>query len=227
MKGTILTAVAVCTYLLGMAPEVARADTYTQADFSGQINPGNANVQAPFAGNGFTQGESFSGSFVFDNQLVPSASSGFTNVFFSSFPDSADIPAISSLNFTFGTLSFNLSNDLAGLSPAGIQYDNGQFNGFVFISDFTFQNTAYQFFLDGSAITVMKLNSSGDPVGSSLINAVVNIGNANLTKETPFTPTAPAPVPLPGSFGLLAAALAGLVLLWRRRSAPACAAVPC
>jgi hypothetical protein len=227
MRRTILTAVAVASYLLAVAPEVARADTYTQADFSGQINPGNANVQAPFAGNGFTQGESFSGSFVFDDQLVPGTSSGFTNVPFSSFPDSADIPAISSLSFTFGTLSFNLSNDLTGLTPAAIQYDNGQFNGLVFISDFTFQNTAYQFFVDGSAITVTQLNSSGNPVGSSLINAELNIGNASLTNETPFTPTAPTPVPLPGSLGLLGAALAAFGSLRRRRSAPACAAVAC
>ena len=227
MRGMLLTGMAVATYLLGAAPQVARADTYTQADFSGQINPGNANVQAPFAGNGFTQGESFSGSFVFDNQLVPGTSSGLTNVPFSSFPDSADIPAISSLSFTFGTLSFNLNNNITSLIPAAIQYDNGQYNGLTFISDFTFQNTAYQFFIDGSAITVMQLNSSGNPIGSSLINAELNIGNASLTHETPFTPTATAPVPLPGSLGLLGAALAGLALLWRRRSAPGCAAVAC
>jgi hypothetical protein len=227
MRGTILTGMAVATYLLGMAPQVVRADTYTQADFSGQINPGNANVQAPFAGNGFTQGESFSGSFVFDDQLVPGPTSGFTNVPFSSFPDSADIPAISSLSFTFGALSFNLSNDLTNLGPAEIQYDNGQFNGLVFVSDFTFQNTAYQFFIDGSGITVTQLNSSGNPIGSSLINATLNIGNASLTNETPFTPTAPTPVPLPGSLGLLGAALAALGSLRRRLSAPACAAVAC
>ena len=84
----VLTAVAA----LLVASTIAWADTYTIASFSGAINGGSANVKPPFSGNGFTQGDSISGSFVFDNQLVPPPASGFRNVFFSTFPDIAAIP---------------------------------------------------------------------------------------------------------------------------------------
>ena len=60
----VLTAVAA----LLVASTIAWADTYTIASFSGAINGGSANVKPPFSGNGFTQGDSISGSFVFDNQ---------------------------------------------------------------------------------------------------------------------------------------------------------------
>jgi hypothetical protein len=101
---------------------------YTQVDFSGQIAPGNANGQAPFAGNGFNQGDSFSGSFIFDNQQVPEAASGLTNVFFSSSPHSATIPAASTFSIHFGSLNFTGADDLTNQLPAGIQYNNGHFN---------------------------------------------------------------------------------------------------
>jgi hypothetical protein len=61
------------------------------------------------------------------------------------------------------------------------------------------------------------VDQNGNPIltDSSLINATLNIGNSQLKNETPYVP-AVAPVPLPGSFGTFFAALAGLVLLWRR-----------
>jgi hypothetical protein len=213
--------------VLFVAPDITLADTYTQASFSGAINSGNANVKAPFSGNGFTQGQTFSGSFVFDNQLVPAGNSGFTNVFFSSFPDIAAIPNASAFSFTFGSLSFNLGDNLNTLLPAGIQYNNGHFNGFEFITDFAFQNQEYQFRIDGSAITVKLLDGipnafdqHGFPKGGSLINAHINIGDNNLTGLTPFTPgVAVGQTPLPAALPLMGTVLGAgyLVSKWRRR----------
>src|ERR1700730_1256946 len=98
----VLTAVAA----LLVASTIAWADTYTIASFSGAINGGSANVKPPFSGNGFTQGDSISGSFVFDNQLVPPPASGFRNVFFSTFPDIAAIPpALKLTNVPFGAFA--------------------------------------------------------------------------------------------------------------------------
>src|SRR5262249_29682763 len=156
-----------------ISPGMAMADTYTSATFSGSINPGGANVKAPFSGNGFTQSDPFSGSFVFDNQLVPAL--GTVNVPFSSFPDIALIPNATAFSMTFDTLSFNLGDNFSSLLPAGIQYKNGVFNGFEFITDFAFQGKEYQFRIDGPIITVKALDGipnafdpNGFPTGGSL-----------------------------------------------------------
>jgi hypothetical protein len=214
MRTSLIPAAAVIALSVGVAPQVTLADMYTQVDFSGQIAPGNANVQAPFAGNGFNQGDSFSGTFIFDNQQVPGAASGLTNVFFSGFPDSANIPAASTFSIHFGNLDFTGADDLTNELPAGIQYNNGHFNGLEFITDFSFQGGQYQFHIDGSNITTRLLDAVGDPIGSSLINASLNIGDSSLTNATPFIL---APVPIPASLGLFVAAFAGVMLVLRRR----------
>src|SRR4029077_1837292 len=143
--------ISVAVFLISLS---ANADTYTQATFTGAINGGNANVKAPFNTNGFTQSDPFSGSFVFDNQLVPGPGTGFTNVFFSNFPDIAAIPNPVAFSFTLDSLSFNLGDNINALRLAGIQYNNGVFNGFVFIADFPFLGNEYQLRTEGPVISV-------------------------------------------------------------------------
>jgi hypothetical protein len=75
------------------------------ANFSGSINPGNANVKAPFSGNGFAQGDPISGSFVFDSSLIPA--NGTVNVFYPAFPDIAAIAPATAFNLTLDGLSFD------------------------------------------------------------------------------------------------------------------------
>jgi hypothetical protein len=209
----------------------AGADTYTSANFSGSINPGSANVKAPFSGNGFNQSDPFSGSFVFDNQLVPAT--GTVNIFLSTFPDIALIPNVSAFNITFDSLSFNLGDNLNSLlsTGTGIQYKNGVFNGFEFVTDFAFQSNEYQFRIDGPIITVKLLDGipnafdpNGFPTGGSLINAKVNV-LAGLTDEVAFVPGAPeTPTPLPTALPLFATGLGALGLFgWRKKRKAAAA----
>jgi hypothetical protein len=210
MRMSLVSGAAAAALMFSAMPQMASADTYTEATFTGQVAGGNANVTAPFT-SVISQGQSFSGTFVFDNQSVPSAGSGLSNIFFSN-----DIPAANAFTLQLGTL--NLTNGLAADASYGTEYNNGAFNGFDFVSNFDFSNTEYQLQIDGSVLSVLPVDQNGNPIltDRSLINATINIGNSRLTNETPYVPTGVTPVPLPGSFGTFFAALAGLALLWRR-----------
>ena len=200
-----------------MVPAAAFADTYTMANFSGAIFPGNANVQSPFSGNGFTQGDPLSGHLVFDNDQVPAAGSGFDNVFYNGFPDIAGIPNADAFSLTLDGLSFDLGGNIDALLPAAIQYNNGQFNGFVYNADFNFQGAFYQFELQGSTFSVFALDGVGDsfdphgePTGQRLIGGFINTGNGNLTDQTPFTPVTMPGVPEPATWAMMLIGFGGL-----------------
>jgi hypothetical protein len=149
-----------------LSASVASADVYMTANFSGAINPGGANVKAPFSGNGFAQSDPISGSFVFDSSLIPA--SGTVNVFYPAFPDIAAIAPATAFNLTLDGLSFDLSDNLNALTSPGIQYKNGAFNGFNFITNFSFQAKDYQFRINGTAITVRLIDpNSGFATGAA------------------------------------------------------------
>jgi PEP-CTERM motif len=212
----------------------ASADVYFTADFSGQINPGGANVKAPFSGNGFASSDLITGSFVFDSTTIP-AGPGSANVNFSSFPDIGAIPAVTAFHLTLDGISFNLGDNLTSEGPIGIQYKNGQFNGFLFVGDFAFSGSEYQFRISGQTITVRLLDgvpNDFDPFGfplpapaGSLINAKINLG---LTNETPFDPNAVVTpgVPEPSTWAMMILGFAGIgAMTYRRRKQTAALSV--
>ena len=207
-----------------LTPALAAADTYTLANFSGHMNPGDANVKSPFRNNGFLQSQPFSGSFVYDNNLVPGGASGAVNVYDGNFPDIALIPDAVAFQLNFGTLSFdagdNLDSEIFG--GPGISYNNGVFRGFEFITNFAFQSVNYQLRIDGSALTVRLLNDSGFATGSSFINATID----GMSGGVAYVPTAgPGPggpgVPEPATWAMLIMGFGGVgAVMRRRRAAP-------
>lgn len=190
----------------------ALADTYHIADFSGHLAGGSANVKAPF-NSVLTQGAPVGGHFVFDDQLIPP--SGTVNVFFSSFPDIAIIPAATAFFLDLGGgLQFDLSSPTAG--PPAIQYKNGQFNGFFFVSDFMFLGNPYRFNDQGGSFNIRAL-VNGAPNGVNLVNGTINIGNANLANVQAYDPNSNTePIPEPASLLLLSAGAAGVAVRRRR-----------
>jgi len=212
-----LNALMFCVAAIVMTPAVASADVYMTANFSGAINSGGANVKAPFSGNGFAQGDSISGSFVFDSSLIPPSGSGFVNIFYPSFPDIAVIAPATAFNITLNGLSFDLSDNINSLTAPGIQYKNGVFNGFEFITNFAFQSKEYQFRIDGTKVDVRLINpNTGFAIGSALINAHMNL---ELTNVALFDPNVVTPaVPEPSTWAMMILGFFGIgVMTYRRR----------
>jgi hypothetical protein len=204
-----------------MAAAPASAATPVEVAYSGALGS-SANVKAPFnaAGSGFTPSMAFSGTFYYDPDLIPA--SGTTNVFFSAL---TGIPATEAFTLDFGPLSFNLADNIDALGPAGIQYSNGQFNGFVFVSDFAFNGSYYQLRANGPTITVKLLDGvanafdpHGFPVGTtSYINARFTTGNANLSEVVPTD--LEGAVPEPATWAMMLLGFGAIGFLMRRKRA--------
>ncbi|MBV8238252.1 MAG: PEPxxWA-CTERM sorting domain-containing protein [Sphingomonas sp.] len=197
----------------------ALADVYNMADFSAGTFGGNANVKAPFSGNGYFPGQTFSGSFVFDNDLIPAAGSGFVNVLANSFPDAANIPASDQFVFNFGGLTFTAANAIA---PMAIQYNNGKFNGFFYLANFAFQGAQYQLQIQGGSLSVVALDAQNNPTFNNLVNGYVNIGDASVTNITSYVPvTGPGGggVPEPATWAMMMLGMFGIGGALRYRTA--------
>ncbi len=206
-------AILVLALLAGGSPASA---ALVQYDFTGQINPGGANVKAPFTGT-FFSGDPITGSFVIDDSLIPGSGSGYVNI-----PMNTAIPAADAFTLNLGSLGFTRADNIDTLLlPAQVQFLNGQFNGFVFNADFQFGGSWYLFTTQGSGISVYLLdgvpndyNPHGYQVNfNSLINATINL---ELSGGTPYNPTAPA-VPEPSSWAMLIAGLGAVGFAMRRR----------
>jgi len=199
---------AATSLIIALAAGPALADTYTQAQFSGGIFPGNANVKAPFTAD-FHQGQALGGSFVFDNNLVPGPGTGWVNVPTSSFPDIAAIPLADLFTFDFGPLALTAATAEWGFFA--VQYHNGQFHGFAGNLDFQYSGLDYQLSMNGTVFAVYQLNGGVPDYSVTYISGYLNSGLTNLTGYTPPTPPrVPEPATwamMVGGFGMIGGAL--------------------
>jgi hypothetical protein len=213
-----LQVAALALGLFTAAPAAAFADTYFTANFTFGVFGGNANQQPPFQGvvAPFPAGGTFTGSLVYDQNLIPAVGSGFVNVFFSSFPDIAQIPPATALDLPLGSLPpFTLADAVTqfGSQEAAIQYNNGAFHGLFYISDFTFNGNPYELQIQGGSLSIVPI-INGNPGFNSLVNGFVNFSLSNVQ---PFTPVAPG-VPEPATWSLMLLGFAGLGLTASRRT---------
>ena len=139
------------------------------------------------------------------------------NVFLSSFPDIAQIPAATALNLPLVFLpAFTLADAVTpqlGMQEAAIQYNNGRFNGLFYISDFTYKGSPYELQIQGGALSIVTI-IGGYPTFNSLVNGYVNFSLSNPQSYTPPISTTPLPAALP----LFATGLGAMGLFgWRKK----------
>jgi hypothetical protein len=219
LRARILAALAM-SVCLGL-PGAALADTYDIANFTFGVFGGNANQQPPFVGVApYPAGGTFTGTLVFDQDLVPGVGTGFQNVYFSTFPDIAGISPASALNLPLDILPpFTLSDAVTefGFQEAAIQYNNGQFNGLFYISDFNYLGNPYELQIQGGSLSIVPI-IDGNPAFNSLVNGFVDFSLSNVQTFTPVVSMPGVPEPATWAMMLLGLFWLGGVLRDRRRT---------
>lgn len=214
----IKSGLAAAFLVLGLSATSAIADTYTSANFTFGVNGGNANSKPPFQGviAPWPAGGTFTGSLVFDNNLVPGGLSGLQNVFFSSFPDIGAIPPATALSLAFNGLpAFTLAD--AQFGAAAIQYNNGVFVGLFYVSDFNYLGNPYELQIQGGSLDIVPI-VNGFPTFQHLVNGFVS---GPLTNEQSYTlpPPTVSGVPEPSTWAMMILGFAGVgFMAYRRRS---------
>jgi hypothetical protein len=161
---------------------------------------------------------SVSGSVLFDTSLIPGTGTGLVNIPLTAV-EGASYDMVFDIDFGSQALEFQFGDtDIMG-GPS-IQFRNGVFDGFFFVSDFLYNGNAFRLKMDGSEWTIKgwKSNSYADLAAAGYLN----VGTGGLTNQTVFDPVQQpaeiATVPEPTTIALIVLGVWGLIMARRRES---------
>lgn len=160
------------------------------------------NMATPFAGihRNFSPFSDAGGTVVYDTAGVTGV--GFENV-------NVGISTADALTFFAGTqLAFDF-DDLQSGAIAAVQFNNGQFNGVVYTSDFLVSGIQHTLSVQGGIWTIFQSDNF-----QTKASGFINIGNANFSTTPYVVPV----VPEPATWAMMIAGFGMVGFAMRRRN---------
>jgi hypothetical protein len=200
-----------------IAPSALAAPTYMSADFTGGLfsvgNTFKANLSAAgydssiFNCSSCANPTSVTGHLIFDASL-PIQPTGFDNVF--SIGAITDVANADIFGINIDGIGLHFGDTGIQGGPA-IQYNNGVFNGFFFVDDFSSPNaTPLELSIQGGTFSLYRTSDF-----ANLLTGFINIGANGLTNVQDFTPTSNVPEPETYAMMLMGLCMMGFVALRR------------